>query len=77
MEDEQLLLDLDRVRERTRWYHVPLDAGASYRELLSGLRGLEIDLRRHMRVESRILYPKVVAFEAEMLNRRLTRNAAG
>jgi hypothetical protein len=30
-----------------------------------------------MRVESRILYPKVVAFEAEMLNRRLTRNAAG
>lgn len=77
MEDEQLLLDLDRVREKTRWYHIPPNAGKAYRALLSGLRGLEVDLRRHMRVESRILYPKVVAFEAEMLNRRLFRNTAG
>lgn len=69
-EDAELLLDLGRVREKTRWYHVPPDAGSAYRELLCGLRGLEIDLRRHMRVESRILYPKVVALGSGMIDQK-------
>lgn len=60
-EDEELLGQLSQVRERTRWYHVPEDAGPAYRRLLSGLCAMEVDLRKHMRIENRILYPKVMA----------------
>lgn len=68
MEDHFLMEDLDAIREATRWYHTPPGAGEAYRGLIHRLRLLEIDLRRHMGVESRILFAKVLALEAEVLN---------
>ncbi len=66
-EDQEMTLDLERLRQKTRWYHVPENVGEYYRKLMQGLRTLEIDLRRHIRVENQILFPKVVAAQVKLL----------
>ena len=73
-EDEEIHRDLNRIRERTREYHIPADAGEEYRKWIGDMRLLEIDLQRHIRVENRILFPKVIAAEARLLNQK-TREA--
>lgn len=74
-EDEEIHRDLNRIREKTREFHIPMDAGGDYRKWLGDMRLLEIDLQRHIRVENRILFPKVIAAEARLLNQK-TREAA-
>ena len=69
-EDEEIHRDLNRIREKTREYHVPADAGEDYRKWITDLRLLEIDLQHHIRVENRILFPKVIAAEARLLNQK-------
>ncbi|HVZ79162.1 MAG TPA: hemerythrin domain-containing protein [bacterium] len=64
-EDEYLVEDLNAIRQATRWYHHPAGAGDAYRSLIHRLRLLEIDLRRHMAVESEILFQKVLELENE------------
>jgi regulator of cell morphogenesis and NO signaling len=50
---------LRRVRELTSDFAAPDWACSSYRRLLAGLRSLEEDLIRHMRVENEILFPRL------------------
>jgi regulator of cell morphogenesis and NO signaling len=68
-EDAQTARGLDRLRERTRGYHVPAGAGTCYHQLMEGLKFLDAELERHSHVESRILFPKVAALEKERLDR--------
>ncbi len=74
-EDEEIHRVLNRIKEKTREYHIPADAGEEYRKWMGDMRLLEIDLHRHIRVENRILFPKVIAAEAKLLNQR-SREAA-
>ncbi|HJT24749.1 MAG TPA: hemerythrin domain-containing protein, partial [bacterium] len=66
MESEHREVDgaLSRIREKTRGYHIPLEAGPRLRQLMEGLKFLEAELQRHARVETRVLFPKVTALEA-------------
>ncbi len=68
-EDTQTARGLGRLRERTRGYHAPAEAGPCYHRMMERLKFLDAELERHSRVESRILFPKVVALEAERVNR--------
>ena len=67
-EDAYLIEDLDAIRQATRWYHTPPESGEAYRDLIHRLRLLEIDLRRHMEVEAKILFPKVLELAAEAMS---------
>lgn len=75
-EDEEIHRDLNRIKEKARAYQVPEDAGEDYRKWMDDMRLLEIDLNRHIRVENRILFPKVIAAEARILNQRLQKTPA-
>ncbi len=50
---------LERMRELTRGYAVPMDACGTCRALLEGLRALEADMHRHVHKENNILFPRV------------------
>lgn len=63
-EDAEVVLELDRLREKTRGYHIPAGAGPCYQRLIGDLKLLESEIRRHARVERRFLFPKVVALQA-------------
>jgi regulator of cell morphogenesis and NO signaling len=52
---------LRRIRELTRDFAAPDWACNSYRRLLAGLRTLEEDLLRHVRVEDEVLFPRLTA----------------
>jgi regulator of cell morphogenesis and NO signaling len=52
---------LRRIRDLTRDFAAPDWACNSYRRLLAGLRTLEEDLLRHVRVEDEILFPRLAA----------------
>jgi regulator of cell morphogenesis and NO signaling len=67
--DEEIRLDLDQLRERTRSFHIPEGVGQAYRDLFHDLSRMEMELNRHVRVENQILFPKVLAAEKEMLKR--------
>jgi regulator of cell morphogenesis and NO signaling len=73
-EDEEIRLDLERLRDKTRNYHVPEGVGQAYRDLFHDLSRMEIELNRHVRVENQILFPKVIAAELELL-RKASRTA--
>ena len=68
-EDEEIRLELERLRDKTRNYHIPEGVGQAYRDLFHDLSRMEIELNHHVRVENQILFPKVIAAEMEMLNR--------
>jgi regulator of cell morphogenesis and NO signaling len=69
-EDLSLVEDLDAIRQATRWYHTPPGAGEAYRNLIHRLFLLEIDLRRHMEAETRVLFPKVLELAAGVIFHR-------
>ncbi|MCL4742627.1 MAG: iron-sulfur cluster repair di-iron protein [Phycisphaerales bacterium] len=50
---------LERMRELTNGYAVPMDACGTFRALLEGLRTLEADMHRHVHKENNILFPRV------------------
>jgi regulator of cell morphogenesis and NO signaling len=66
-EDEEIRLDLERLRNRTRHYHIPQGVGRAYRDLFHDLGLMEMELNRHVRVENQILFPKVLAAEVALL----------
>ena len=68
-EEREIELDLERVREKTRSYHVPEGVSQAYKNLFYDLNRMEFELRRHMYVENKILFPKVLNREKELLTR--------
>lgn len=71
MESEQKEIDqaLSGIREKTRSYHAPRGAGPRTHRLMEGLKFLDAELLRHARVETHVLFPKVMALEAERRRR--------
>jgi len=65
-EDDEIRLDLEQLRKKTRDFHVPAGASEAFRELYEDLSRLEAELNRHMRVENGILFPKVIAAETRL-----------
>ena len=59
----QLLATLRRL---TGGYHAPADGCASFRALFDGLAELETDTHLHVSKENNLLFPAVVAIEAEL-----------
>ena len=57
---------LARMRQLTNGYQTPDDGCASYHALFDGLAALEADTHRHVHKENNILFPAVVALEAEL-----------
>jgi regulator of cell morphogenesis and NO signaling len=76
-EDAEVLLYLDRLRIKTRGYHIPPGAGPRYRAVIGDLKLLEAELRRHARVERQILFPKVVSLQVRRLTGKKFEAAAG
>ena len=75
-EDARMESDLSRLRDRSRNYHIPPNAGPSYHRVMEELKFLESELRSHAQVESRILFPKVAALEEGRLKRAAQGTAA-
>jgi len=68
----QLMIEHDQagellaaLRDRTAGFVVPADGCASYRALYDGLTELEEDTHLHVHKENNLLFPAVVALEAE------------
>jgi regulator of cell morphogenesis and NO signaling len=57
---------LERLRAAADDYRIPVDACASYRALYEGLAALEADTHLHVHKENNLLFPAVVAREAEL-----------
>ena len=55
---------LGELRAVTANYALPSDACESFRALYAGLADLEIDLKRHIRLENDVLFPGAIALEA-------------
>lgn len=58
---------LQRIRELTMDYTPPENACIKHRVLYAKLKELDIDLTRHIHLESNILFPKAIAIEKELL----------
>lgn len=54
---EEAGASLARLRELTNGYQPPPDACNTYRALFAGLRELEVDLHRHIRLEDSVFFP--------------------
>lgn len=54
------------IHSLTDGYAVPDDACNSYRAMLNGLEEMELDLHEHIHKENNILFPRVLALEAEV-----------
>jgi regulator of cell morphogenesis and NO signaling len=52
---------LERLRELADDYAIPPWAGPVYIELMEALRHFEEDMRKHMHLETQILFPKAIA----------------
>lgn len=61
---------LRSIREITRGYRVPEDACNTYRAMLDGLAELERDTHEHVFKENTLLFPRVVAAERALEERR-------
>jgi regulator of cell morphogenesis and NO signaling len=59
---------LARLRSLSGGYEPPADACASYRALYTGLAELEADTHLHIHKENNLLFPAVVALEAEVVD---------
>ena len=60
---------LSQLRARTGGFHVPDDACSSYWSLYSGLEELEANTHLHVHKENNVLFPAVVALEAQLATR--------
>lgn len=56
---------LARLRAASHGYHVPDDGCASYRAWYTGLAEVESDTHLHIHIENNLLFPAVVALEAQ------------
>ena len=67
METEHAEIDraLSGIREKTRSYHAPKESGPRTHRLMEGLKFLDAELLRHARVETHVLFPKVMVLETE------------
>ena len=68
-EEKEIELDLERLREKTRKFHIPEGVSQAYKNLFYDLNRMEFELRRHMYVENKILFPKVLVREKEIMSR--------
>ncbi len=66
-EEAEIQLDLERLKQKTRNYHVPEGVSQAYRTLFYDLSLMEYELRRHIYVENKILFPKVIERERELM----------
>ena len=57
---------LATLRRLTQDYQAPADGCASYRALFDGFAELEADTHLHVHKENNVLFPAVVAYEAEL-----------
>jgi regulator of cell morphogenesis and NO signaling len=57
---------LATLRHLTDGYQTPADGCASYQALFDGLAALEADTHRHVHKENNLLFPAVVALEADL-----------
>jgi len=63
MEHEASAQALEKMREMTNGYAVPIEACASYRALYQALPALAADLHQHIHLENNILFPRAVELE--------------
>ncbi len=64
-EHEAAKLIMEEIRWSTENFAAPEWACPSHRALFDGLRGFEIDLREHLRLENDVLFPRSIQMEAE------------
>jgi regulator of cell morphogenesis and NO signaling len=64
---EVLTTPLHQLRDLTSGYQIPADACISYQVILSSLKDLDTDMAHHIFLENDILYPRIIAFESELL----------
>ena len=57
---------LESIRALTDGYACPTDADEPWRELIDGLRALDVDLTRHVLLEDGVLFPLALALEEEL-----------
>ena len=57
---------LAELRLAAQGFAVPDDGCASYRALYEGLAALEADTHQHVHKENNVLFPAIVALEAEL-----------
>ena len=57
---------LEQLREQTNGYQAPADGCATYQATFAGLAGLEADTHLHVHKENNLLFPMVVALEADI-----------
>ena len=57
---------LESIRSLTGGYACPADADEPWRELIDGLRALDVDLTRHVLLEDGVLFPLALALEEEL-----------
>jgi regulator of cell morphogenesis and NO signaling len=60
-EDGEALVRLKQLRKKTDGYEVPEESASLFRCLLYDLNRFEAEIKRHLRVEREILFPKVRA----------------
>jgi len=58
---------LERMRELTNDYALPLNACPSFTALYAGLQDLEHDLHRHIHLENNVLFPQAVELEEKVM----------
>jgi regulator of cell morphogenesis and NO signaling len=69
LEHEAVGVILEELRGITDGYLVPADACMSYRAMLEGLAALDQDLRRHIHLESNVLFPRALTQEKRLVER--------
>jgi regulator of cell morphogenesis and NO signaling len=62
-EHTQAEKSLKYLRDLTDNFTPPSHACFSYRSMLTGLAAMDLDLREHMDIETRLLFPKVIQLE--------------
>jgi regulator of cell morphogenesis and NO signaling len=62
---------LERIRALSGGYEAPADGCTTYRVCFAELRDFEADLHQHIHLENNILFPKAIALETRMTDRRV------
>ncbi len=66
-EHEQTETELDALRKLTHDFIVPVNASVVYKELMEDLIEFEKGFHHHIHLENNVLFPKIRALEAELL----------
>jgi regulator of cell morphogenesis and NO signaling len=69
-EDEKLSQYLHRFRKLTNNYSTPINASVSQRACFAKLKELDSDLTQHIHLENNILFPKAMAMEMQLLEKK-------